>query len=127
MQYCSKKCADRAGKLIKQYGVTTADVYAIYKEQSGRCAICDTKGDIHELGFKTKQPFHIDHDHYSGKVRGLLCAECNKGLGMFKDNRLFLSKAIEYLTSHSGDNRESEETETSESSPEAPKQGPRGR
>lgn len=111
--YCKESCTDRARKIRLRYNITPAAVYAIYKAQSGRCAICDVKGDIHELGFTSKAPFHIDHDHSSGRVRGLLCPECNKGLGMFKDSRLFLEQAIKYLTHHSG-GREDEINEEDE-------------
>ena len=43
--------------------------------------------------------FHTDHDHLTDKVRGLLCSQCNMGLGSFKDNKLILFNAIKYLES----------------------------
>lgn len=99
-KYCKDSCVGRAGKLKRRYNVTPAEIYAIYKKQEGKCAICEAKGDIWELGFKTKAPFCIDHDHKSGKVRGLLCSHCNKGLGMFRDNRKTMVNAIKYLKLH---------------------------
>lgn len=58
-------------------------------EQNGVCAICK---------FKPKTVFHVDHCHSTGKVRGLLCINCNMALGLLKDNKMFLSQAIDYLS-----------------------------
>jgi hypothetical protein len=70
----------------------------MYRLQSGKCAICDTAVDVHELGFTDKEKAAIDHNHFNGFVRGLLCTSCNLGLGHFKDSRLLLKSAIKYLT-----------------------------
>lgn len=61
------------------------------KTQSNRCAICN------EL-FKTKAA--LDHCHKTGKIRGVLCINCNSGLGFFKDNIPILKAAISYLERH---------------------------
>lgn len=97
-KYCSDICATRAANLKKRYGITSDQVVNIYRKQAGRCGICDTPVDIHELGFTEHTQACIDHLHGSEHVRGLLCNECNKGLGMFKDSRKMLQSAIEYLT-----------------------------
>jgi len=102
-KFCKSECADRANKLKRRYNTTPAEIYKLYRHQNGRCAICDVKGDIQELGYKTKAPFMIDHDHDTLKIRGLLCHGCNTGLGLFRENRLFLREAIKYLSKHSGD------------------------
>ena len=65
----------------------------LLKEQDGRCAICGTRNPG-AYGWST------DHDHATGKTRGLLCNWCNPGLGNFKDNPELLRKAIEYLRRH---------------------------
>lgn len=64
--------------------------------QDGKCKICGIG-----LDFKSPQKMykpHVDHDHMTGYVRGILCLTCNTGLGMFADNPELLSKAINYLS-----------------------------
>ena len=56
-------------------------------EQANGCAICGN----------SDKRLHVDHDHATGKVRGLLCMECNVSLGKFKDSPELLRKAIVYL------------------------------
>lgn len=78
--------------LIKaKYGMTREEFKEMSKLQNGKCAICNGK---------MKWYLHIDHDHITGKIRGLLCMDCNAGLGRFKDNVNFLGSAIKYLNKH---------------------------
>lgn len=77
--------------LSKRYGITTADFDAMLAKQLGRCAICATD----EPGGMGS--FHVDHDHVTGAVRGLLCYKCNQGLGFFNDNPRLLQRARRYL------------------------------
>ena len=60
------------------------------------CAICGTD----DPNFGHVKTFSVDHDHETGKVRGLLCLHCNLGLGKFKDNSTNLRKAADYLDKH---------------------------
>lgn len=78
----------RRHKLKNLYNLTTEQYEAMFEQQKGLCAICP-------LPLKGKG--NIDHCHETGKVRGLLCKECNQGLGYFKDNVGVLQKAINYL------------------------------
>ena len=59
-------------------------------EQGGACGICGEAPTIRAL--------HVDHDHETGQVRGLLCQPCNHGLGNFKDDLNRLAGAMRYLT-----------------------------
>ena len=84
----------RKYQLKRKYGITIGEFEKLLEEQSFRCAICRTD----DWGRHNKP--HIDHDHKTGRVRGLLCSRCNMGLGMFLDNPARLSSAIAYLSHH---------------------------
>lgn len=79
--------------LLKSYGLTLEEYDRILNEQDGLCKICKDPTAKH---WRTDKLF-VDHDHKTGKVRGLLCHDCNYGLGGFKDNISFLKEAIKYL------------------------------
>jgi hypothetical protein len=78
---------------LRRYGITRKWYDETLESQGGSCAICNTT----EIGRKGHTHFHVDHNHYTGKVRGLLCDLCNRGLGYFKDNENLLAYAAEYL------------------------------
>ncbi len=75
--------------LKSEYGITIKDYFSILNEQNECCAICGNRTDAKRLA--------VDHCHKTGKVRGLLCSNCNLGLGCFKDDKNNLKKAIDYL------------------------------
>jgi hypothetical protein len=72
--------------LMRRYGISAAQADAMLEEQDGLCAIC-----------QERPAEHVDHDHETGAVRGLLCFNCNGGLGQFRDRVDILKKAIAYL------------------------------
>ena len=74
-----------------KYGMTEDEYQNLILKQRGKCAICYGSNVTEGL------PLFVDHDHKTGKVRGLLCKACNSGLGLFKDKETLLSKAIAYL------------------------------
>jgi hypothetical protein len=76
----------RAYHLRRRYGLELADVERLLHEQSWTCAIC-----------RAPEPEHVDHDHATGEVRGMLCFSCNGGLGQFKDEPSLLLRAAFYL------------------------------
>jgi hypothetical protein len=96
-EYCTARCAERAGKIRRRYGISARDVYSMYKKQDGKCAVCGEEGDIHEMGFTHKPTLNIDHCHETTHVRGLLCQGCNLGIGHLKDDVEILKQAIKYL------------------------------
>ena len=80
---------------LRKYGLTFEDQEGMLREQNYKCAICGQ--EIFLFGSSQKLIAHVDHDHKTGKVRGLLCKECNSGLGKFRDNTEYLFSAISYL------------------------------
>ncbi|MDX2532289.1 endonuclease domain-containing protein [Streptomyces scabiei] len=83
---------------LRRHGLTAWDYEQLLKRQNSRCAICGTN----KPGHTPDRLFDIDHDHVTGKVRGLLCQHCNMGLGQFMDDLDRLRKAIKYLEESSG-------------------------
>jgi len=77
------------GKRIRSYGIQVDEFDAMMLDQDSKCYIC--------LGDNGLIALCIDHDHKTGKVRGLLCNRCNRGLGLFQDNPELLFKAVDYL------------------------------
>ena len=75
--------------LKRRYGIGSAEVDALIERQGNVCPICGREG-----------PEQVDHDHATGKVRGVLCFNCNGGLGQFRDDVDALSNAIGYLSRH---------------------------
>lgn len=77
----------------RKYGITLEDYNTILKKQNHCCKICN-KAEVEHRG-----PLKLDHCHSTGKIRGLLCDHCNRGLGYFLDNIQSLQSAINYLNS----------------------------
>lgn len=73
----------------------------LYEKQNGLCAICNERET--RIDYRTGKVvlFCFDHDHETGKPRGLLCARCNRMIGFCKDNPVILNNAVLYLKKHS--------------------------
>lgn len=71
---------------------TLADFNDLLVKQNNKCACCDI--DFDTIEFKS---IHVDHNHLTGNVRGLLCKQCNSALGYAKDNTNTLSRMIDYI------------------------------
>jgi nitrate/TMAO reductase-like tetraheme cytochrome c subunit len=78
--------------LKRRFGISRKEVNRMARKQNGECAIC--KKAFNEI----KQSRQVDHDHVTGKVRGILCHKCNRGLGLFNDNPGTLLAAASYVT-----------------------------
>ncbi len=116
-RYCSPACYEEAGRVrarekyrslsgaekraVQEYNwaqslkhkfdLEEVDYMQMYANQSGKCAICGVEQE------EETRRLAVDHDHETGKVRGLLCTACNKGLGHFKDSPYLLICAVVYL------------------------------
>ncbi|WP_306820111.1 endonuclease VII domain-containing protein [Streptomyces sp. DSM 40750] len=77
---------NRAGHLMRKYGLTPAELDELIAEQQGICCIC--------LAAPAE---HVDHCHNTGRVRGVLCFSCNAALGQFKDRPDVIRRAATYV------------------------------
>lgn len=89
----------KALNLLRRYGITELEYQEMLKKQKGCCAICGVDKPIPSHNSKDGSPqrLAIDHCHETGKVRGLLCFSCNRGIGYLKDSIELLESAIIYL------------------------------
>ncbi len=78
--------------MATRYGITLEEYEALNVAQDGRCAIC--------RGWEGKR-LHVDHDHDTGRIRGLLCPRCNRALAQVGDDMGGLLRYMEYLLPHS--------------------------
>ena len=85
-----KACAYWRRHVLKGHGLTLKDYAARLIACGGMCEIC-------HMPERSNKHLAVDHDHTTGKIRGLLCSACNTGIGQFKHNALKLESAIKYL------------------------------
>lgn len=78
----------RQRQLAEKYGITLSEYEGMFEDQEGVCAICQKPSD---------RPLVVDHCHATGRVRGLLCFNCNVGLGYYADRPECLRRAADYL------------------------------
>lgn len=84
-------------KLRSTYQLTDEDIESLIKKAAGHCELCDVT-----FGNTSGERQVIDHDHKTGKVRGLLCGNCNTGIGFAKDSEDVLNRLAEYLDNPPG-------------------------
>lgn len=78
------------------YGITLEKYEELFAAQNGNCKICEKN----QKNFSKR--LHVDHDHTTGVIRGLLCHHCNTGLGLFKENEKLLHRAVKYIKQNEG-------------------------
>lgn len=91
--YKENKDVDRERHLKRKYGISNNDYEKMIILQNGKCAIC---GNLPTPNTK----LHVDHDHQTGKIRKLLCKNCNNALGYAREDISILDRMIDYLNSH---------------------------
>ena len=85
----ASRASQRASRMKARYGITQAQYDAILAHQGGACGVCQGK---------RRYPLHVDHDHKTGRVRGLLCKSCNRRLlPAGHDDPVLFDRAISYL------------------------------
>lgn len=85
-------------RTLARYGITEAEYDRLVKQQRNRCAVCKT---TKVGGPPTRNRYwHIDHDHVTGQVRGLLCARCNLAIGQLQDDPKVIRAALRYVEQH---------------------------
>lgn len=91
------ECKDcvKARERLKKTGWSPTEYETTWYQQEGKCAICGC-----ELGTSRYTKPAADHDHKTGKLRGILCTQCNTALGLMKDSPYRLESAIHYLEKH---------------------------
>ena len=92
----------RAERHVSRYHISAEEFLEMEKAQDYRCPIC---GQAYRWGDRGG---HIDHDHRTGKIRGILCLCCNHGLGNFHDDPVLLRRAADFLEAHAPAAREEE-------------------
>ena len=90
--------ANRNRQLLKRYGITLAEYEEMFKQQGCKCGICGvTENYSGHIGHRKEWSFSVDHCHTTGRIRGLLCNDCNRALGLFKDNTKTIQAALLWL------------------------------
>lgn len=82
-------------RLRHKYGISIDDYERLMVKQNGMCAVCGSEGTETKSG--KRYALAVDHCHVSSGVRGLLCQDCNSGIGSLKDDIGLLERAIQYL------------------------------
>lgn len=90
-------CAECRNKQRNITNISRFEYAKLLVKQNNCCAICGISST------EMKRELSVDHNHETDNIRGLLCSNCNVGLGNFKDSTTFLSVAIEYLERTDGD------------------------
>lgn len=81
-------------RLVNDFGISLAEYQRLLAAQKGLCQICGQPNN------RVERTLAVDHNHITGKLRGLLCDRCNLGLGHFNYNKELLKKAVDYLETH---------------------------
>jgi len=89
------KLTNKNGHLRYRYNITLKEYDRMFKEQKGVCAVCG-RVETHKT-HHGKVGLSVDHNHKTGKIRGLLCTKCNTALGIMEENKELMLKLINYL------------------------------
>lgn len=93
--YAGTRAKERKDNLKRMFNMSIETYEEKLKKQNSVCVICNKE-------CKSGKRLAVDHNHVTGKIRDLLCGNCNGGLGKFQDNPELLNKAADYLRKHNG-------------------------
>lgn len=93
-----RKSQRKRAQTLRQYGITEDQYQELHTRQNGVCAICLTN----TITDSRNGRLSIDHDHLTGRVRGLLCGLCNKAVGLLRDDPELARRVIVYLSGGEG-------------------------
>ena len=96
--FCSDDCKDLSytnSYFKNKYQITFAEVKSLLEMQENKCAVCKTEG--FKMHPNSWSKLNVDHDHKTGKVRELLCHNCNRALGLLQENVEIIQSALDYL------------------------------
>ena len=84
-----------------KYGIESDEFVGMYEDQGGQCVICSIDVDLYAPDDRKANVAHVDHCHTTGKIRALLCHQCNVGIGALTEDIEVLENAIQYIKDHS--------------------------
>lgn len=84
--------SNKAWELRTKYGMSIEEYDELLALQDNKCACCQVRAPV-----GTRRPFNVDHDHGTGRVRGILCPSCNSGIGHLSDSLEGVLMAVTYL------------------------------
>lgn len=88
---------EKFSKIKRYYGISREEFLEVLEEQNGKCAICDIDMETFSFENNKANTLCIDHCHTTGKFRGLICNNCNRAIGLMKDNENILLSAYKYI------------------------------
>lgn len=97
--YCSDECRGKNAYYIRNYGITEAEFRSMKEEQMHRCYLCGGAGFLMNPT-RHHETLVVDHCHASGVVRRLLCHNCNRALGLLKDDPELMRRCADYIEAH---------------------------
>jgi hypothetical protein len=100
------KRSRRKSHVSKLYGISVESYEEMFQNQGGKCAACGNPETSKQCGRVMR--LGVDHDHVTGVIRGLLCNQCNRVLGLFRDNPDVIRRALNYLREHESKRTESQ-------------------
>lgn len=94
---CTRSMKMRGGMFKKNYGITFEEYRVMFNQQCGACASCRKPAVLHRAKKSRELVLVVDHDHITGRVRGLLCNNCNMALGLMGDNSEGVRRMLHYI------------------------------